>query len=232
MSHANPKLRFTDTPYETIAKLAAGSLAAETVLNRLISESRWADPTNALGPRGAMHSLDWLDIYGERIVDFYRGVCGGEPVTALAMLRAVEIGVLDGATLVAAIDAPGAPWAELAKTMTAQVKAQIPSFGATPKDAGTKLREFFDSIFGRHDRAKPAADSAAAEQAACYGKCPGKTAATDGAAAQNPDGAAMPPALAALLSEALGIPEKTLAGATLVSMGEFRVSSTNKSAAQ
>lgn len=230
MSYANPKLRFTDTPYDTIAKLAAGSLAAETVLNRLIEESRWIDPDNAIGTRGAMYSLDGLDIYGERIVDFYRGVCGGDAIAALAMLRAVQIGALEASTLIAAIDAPDAPWTELTKTMVAAVKMKIPSFAARPQHPGSKISEFLEAIFGTKPTRAPAATPAedCASCSTCRDQCKGEPRCAAAAAGakhgtdEGADGVAIPPEVAAFLSRLTGVPAQKLSGATIVSMGSFR----------
>jgi hypothetical protein len=133
------RLHFADDNLTIITKLAEGNLGAVSVLLRSLQEGAAIDPDNAFGGGGAAFALDTDDIYGGRIWQLYKDVCGQDLVRMLGVLRAVQLGLLPRARLQAAIDgqrkvAPAQHplTAGELDALLVQVRDRLPRFGVQP----------------------------------------------------------------------------------------------------
>lgn len=163
MSYAIPKLKCCDSPEEAITALADSSLGAETVLNRILVDGSWIDPTNHLGgSKGAFYLLDGLDIYGDQIVRLYEGVAKSDLVTLMALLRATQLSIISGSDLRIAIKlGTSTVGSEEVADIPRQVKELVPSFGRPPEEKrGEKVEELLSMVLGKIFSRRAAARSA------------------------------------------------------------------------
>ena len=85
-------------------KLVGGNPGATRVCCEIINKAEQIDPDSALGPLGAFLSFDSYHIYDERIWMLFKDVCERNIVKVIALLRAVQLGLLSESTLNHAID--------------------------------------------------------------------------------------------------------------------------------
>ena len=107
-------------------KLVGGNPGAIRVCCEIISKAEQIDPDSALGPLGALLSFDSYHIYDERIWMLFKDVCGENVVKVIALLRAVQLGLLSESTLNHAIDNFG-EGLNVSEYIT-KVKKQLPNF--------------------------------------------------------------------------------------------------------
>ena len=101
------KERITDlncSLMDIVIKLVGGNPGATVVCCEIISKAEQIDPDSSLGPLGALLSFDSYHIYDERIWMLFKDVCGENVVKVIALLRAVQLGLLSESTLNHAID--------------------------------------------------------------------------------------------------------------------------------
>jgi len=82
----------------TIAlKMSKGNPGAATVLARLLNEGDEIDKQALMGKGGvaAVLNLDSFEIYGSRIWLLYKDVCGANLIKMMAVLRAVQCGIIN-----------------------------------------------------------------------------------------------------------------------------------------
>jgi len=103
----NPRIQLTDTPKSAMVKLSEGNPGAITVLIGLVTQGPTIDPDAAFGPLAHIFSLDTSGIYGSRIWMFYSDVCKKDLKYMIAVLRAVQLGILDESIMNHAIDNHG-----------------------------------------------------------------------------------------------------------------------------
>lgn len=121
------RLELSDSGMQIAKKMAEGIPGAVTVLVGLLTKNEAIDPDSAFGPLGAIMTLDTCGIYGSRIWMLYKDVCGQDIVKTIGLLRAVQLGLLDEASLHAAIDNYGRG-IDVDKCLTL-VRAELPDFG-------------------------------------------------------------------------------------------------------
>lgn len=104
----NTRIEMNDTFLDIAVKLAEGNPGAATVIMQLFEKAAKIDPQDFMGSFGSILFLDTLHIYGSRIWMLYKDVCKHNVVSMVAMLRAVQLGIINTSTLNHAIDNYGA----------------------------------------------------------------------------------------------------------------------------
>jgi hypothetical protein len=97
-------LDLKDNGYTACVKLSQGNPGAATAIVLLLKHAGDIDKDSALGGIGSLLQLDQLGIYGSRIWMLYSDVCNRSLPKMVALLRAVQLGILDTATLQHGID--------------------------------------------------------------------------------------------------------------------------------
>ena len=97
------------TIIQTLSKSKLEALAPEPeamlIVMDLLRESKKIDPdSRALSGFGALYNLDSCGIYGSRIEQLHKGVCGGDLIRTVACLRATQLRLIDADDLNLAID--------------------------------------------------------------------------------------------------------------------------------
>lgn len=91
--------------FKTImVKLSEGNPRGLTVLMQLFNKAESVDPDSALGPLTYLIDLDSFGIYGSHIWMLYKDVCKEDIVNTMAVLRAVQLGILSSGKLKRAIE--------------------------------------------------------------------------------------------------------------------------------
>jgi hypothetical protein len=108
-----------------VIKLVGGNPGAVRVCCEIISKAEQIDPDSNLG-LGALLSFDSYHIYDERIWMLFKDVCEGNVVKVIALLRAVQLGLLSISTLNHAIDNYGEGLN--INECIAKVRKQLPNF--------------------------------------------------------------------------------------------------------
>lgn len=98
--HVNvDRIVMTDTLLGAVEKLASDHPGAIVALSSLMNASVVLDPDAVAGAWGPLFTLDRCRLYGEHIYLLCHDLCNGEPLAALACLRAVQLGFLPEARL-------------------------------------------------------------------------------------------------------------------------------------
>lgn len=123
------RIQLEDDMTATLIKMAEGNPGAATVLMGIIKDCEKIDPDSAFGGLGVILSLDTYGIYGPRIWMLYKDVCEQDLIKTLAVLRGVQLGLLDEAILSNAIDNRGAGLD--VNDILDLVRKELPEFGKT-----------------------------------------------------------------------------------------------------
>lgn len=88
-----------------------------------------------MGPFGPLLILDSNGIYGGDIYILFADLCGKDPVKALAVLRAVQLGILDGAVLADACSRQDYSGRQMVNVdeLYRKVKERLPNFDNQPE---------------------------------------------------------------------------------------------------
>lgn len=92
------------TPIEVVTALSEGNPGAVSVMVKMLSDGAAIDQDSAFGGFGALLALDTEAIYGPRVWMLYKDVCGENLPRTLAVLRAVQLGMLSRESLNRAIN--------------------------------------------------------------------------------------------------------------------------------
>jgi hypothetical protein len=98
------RIRLEDAPMSAIMKLVEGNPGATTVCADIFKIAHEVDPDAALEGMAPIFQLDTMGIYGSRIWMLYKDVCKGNIVKVIAVLRAVQLGLISVSILNHAID--------------------------------------------------------------------------------------------------------------------------------
>lgn len=134
MSAVNPgkhRLRFveTDSLRDLVIKLVEGNPGAITAVMDMVKVAPAVDPDSAFGEWGPAYDLDHRGIYGSRIWLLYSDVCGRNAARVLALFRAVQLGMMPEADLLAAIEAGDRSQHTLdVPAIVRAVREQLPNF--------------------------------------------------------------------------------------------------------
>ena len=83
-----------DTILSATMKLSEGNPGALRVCMDLLQHSGAIDPDSAMGGLGSLLCLDTEGIYGPQIWMLYKDVCGENLVNMVAVLRAMQLGIV------------------------------------------------------------------------------------------------------------------------------------------
>lgn len=100
----NTRIKLNDTILSSITKISDGVSGAVVVCAEIMDKYEDIDPDSSIGGFGVILELDYLGIYGSRIWQLYKDVCKEDIVKTIAVLRAVQLGMLDKDKLQFAID--------------------------------------------------------------------------------------------------------------------------------
>lgn len=123
------KITMDMTGLQVITVLADGNVGAVSVLASVARDSDKHDP-DAFGWLGTALALDDLGLYGSRIWQLYKDVCGQKVGTMLAVLRARQLGILSERVLLDHVgddERRGKPFDNIAEII-AKVQAELPNF--------------------------------------------------------------------------------------------------------
>lgn len=94
------RIQLTDNVITMITKMSEGNPGSMNVLMEMLKpESKEIDPDNFMGGIGKVLSLDTLEIYGTDIYILHNDICDGNMVKTFAVLRAHQLGFLNGPLL-------------------------------------------------------------------------------------------------------------------------------------
>lgn len=122
--NAAPRITLEDDLIGVTTKLAEGNPGALRVLLEILQDGQAIDPYGA--PFLAVLLFDTFGIYGCRIWMLYKDVCKQSVSRTIALIRSVQLGLLDEATLHSAIDNYGAGLDVAA--VLAKVQERLPDF--------------------------------------------------------------------------------------------------------
>ena len=126
MSYENPRIKLEMSMMDVIMALTDGNPGAIRVCSEIVQQASGIDPNSALGPLGALFSLDNLDCYGPRIWMFYKDVCGQNLNTMIGVMRASGMGFTSDRKINAAID--GDKGALDIPALLTKLKERLPAF--------------------------------------------------------------------------------------------------------
>ena len=96
----NSRLDLTDNINTILSKMADGNIGALTVLMQMVDpKNDRIDSDNALGGIGHILALDGYGIYGTDIYVLHNDICGSKLNKTIAVIRAVQLGLLSRETL-------------------------------------------------------------------------------------------------------------------------------------
>ena len=101
--NTNTRIELSDNTTEAIKKISEGNPGAATVCIQLLEMGAEIDPQAAFGGFGCLLSLDSHAIYGASVWMLYKDVCKENIVKTIAVLRAVQLGLLEEDKLIHAI---------------------------------------------------------------------------------------------------------------------------------
>ncbi len=116
---------------EAMIAISQGNPGAAVSLGEICSTATKTDPDSAFGPFGPVLAFDTHGIYGSSIYVLHSEICKKNPVHTLAVLRAVQMGILSEHTLKEACSRQDRTGGELIKPgdLLAKVQKQLPNFG-------------------------------------------------------------------------------------------------------
>lgn len=115
-------------------KLVQGNIGAANAVGQAMQQATTIDPDSALGPLSVLFELDTLAIYGPRIWLLWKDIAGQDAVRFTALLRSVQLGIMDASELQAAIGdgittrCKGMPPQRVDEILK-QVRQRLPNFG-------------------------------------------------------------------------------------------------------
>jgi hypothetical protein len=124
----NTKIELTDNGISATNKISEMNPGAMKVCISLLENAEEVDPDNALGGIGCLLSLDAHGIYGASIWMLYKDVCGEDIVKTIAVLRSVQLGLLEESKLIHAIENRGD--GIIVDDLYNLVKERLPAFNA------------------------------------------------------------------------------------------------------
>lgn len=93
------RITLEDSVMSATIKLSDQNPGAIGAMVEMCKASPVTDPENFAGDVSPLLSLDQHNIYGTDIYVLFSDICEGDPVKALAVLRAVQLGFLEESTL-------------------------------------------------------------------------------------------------------------------------------------
>lgn len=89
------KLNSNDSMMSIVTKMSDGNPGAMSALMEIITKGADVDPNDIMGGLGKVLFLDTIEIYGSDIYILYSDLCNRDIVKTIALLSAVQLGILD-----------------------------------------------------------------------------------------------------------------------------------------
>jgi len=123
------RIQLTDNSFSAIMKMCDGNPGAMDVLMKM-TESSDIDPDAFMGGMGKILSLDTLEIYGADIYVLHNDICDSNMVKTFAVLRAHQLGFVNGNVLRDACSRQDYSGKEMINVdeLYEKVKKQLPRF--------------------------------------------------------------------------------------------------------
>ena len=126
MTLSMSKLELTDTVMGVFKKMSEGNPGAIHVMTEVMNRTPTIDPDNFAGGLGPIMFMDTMGVYGSRIWMLYKDVCKESVAHTVAVLRAVQMGLVDEVLVSNAINSSGAGID--VEDITAKVMDALPNF--------------------------------------------------------------------------------------------------------
>lgn len=97
------RIDLQDTPAKAVFKLAEGDRAAAEACIAMVKAVASADPRADFRPFTPLAMLEAIGLVGPAIGAFYSRVCGGDPLTALAVMHAARLKLITPMALKSAV---------------------------------------------------------------------------------------------------------------------------------
>ena len=120
------RIDIQDTPANAVLKLVGDDRVAAEACIAMVKAVERVDPDAAFGPFTPLLILEQIGLSGARIGRFYQHVCGGDVVTALALLHAVRLKLVPADVVKRAADGKGRIATDQVLDL---VRGQLPRFG-------------------------------------------------------------------------------------------------------
>ena len=88
------RIKLSDSIVDMVTEMAEGNPGAARVLVAIMNKTPAIDPQNVFKGTGVILFLDTLRIYGAQIWVLYKYICNEELPMMLALLRAVQLGIV------------------------------------------------------------------------------------------------------------------------------------------
>lgn len=94
------KIQLSDSMFDVVVKMSEGNPGAmNAIMEMLKPENQEIDPDSVMGGMMKVLALDTLGIYGSDIYVLHSDICGRDMVKMFAVLRAHQLGFLNGSVL-------------------------------------------------------------------------------------------------------------------------------------
>lgn len=125
------RINLADSTMSVVLKMSDGNPGAMNVIIEMLQpESSKIDPDSVIGGMMKLLSLDTLGIYGTDIYVLHNDICGRDMSKTFAVLRAYQLGFLNGSILKDACsrqDYSGRKMVDV-ELLCKQVKEHLPNF--------------------------------------------------------------------------------------------------------
>ncbi len=125
------RINLSDGMMDVFIKMCEGNPGAMSVLAQIMEHGEKIDPDNAFGGLGPILALDTHEIYGSNIWILFKDVCGQNIVHMIAMLRAIQLGLIPYGTMRDHIFGHaymGLPYTDF-EALIASIRETLPDFG-------------------------------------------------------------------------------------------------------
>lgn len=92
------RIKLGNSTADVIYKMSDGNPGVLSVCMEFVQKTPIIDPDGIMGGLRDVLGLDTLEIYGSRIWLLYKDVCGQKIENVLALIRAEQLGQLEGVT--------------------------------------------------------------------------------------------------------------------------------------
>ena len=107
MSRQTTRINPDGPLFPALTALAENNGGAVAVLHQAAITAAGLNPENPQAAWGPLLLLDQLGIYGDRVWNLHKDVCGHDTATFIGVLQATELGIISREVLEAAIDHQG-----------------------------------------------------------------------------------------------------------------------------
>jgi len=93
------RIELSDTSYDALIKIIEGNPGAARAITDCMEVVEKIDSDSLLGAFGIPINLDSFEIYGSHIWILYKDICGQDAVKMIAIIRAMQMGIISVLTI-------------------------------------------------------------------------------------------------------------------------------------